>query len=398
MLYNIFNKNKIKQTPQMVEVFNSGVSSRVNIRLNGKLYNNKEFIPGANKTSKAFTLIELLVVIAIIGVLSTLVIVALGNSRAGARDAKRLNDLRSMTNALELYYADHGSYPDTQDFVFGESFESGDTIYLASLPQNPTPYTDGTCPNENYTYESTGQDYVIHGCIGNPNNTLSAGMVKASPGGVQENPFPIVRGFQETIISVSLVTHTVNLPNYEIGDLVVIFSRLGTSLANIPTTPTGWNVLVIRANDGTSTIYWKIMNGTEDSSVDISSNTDRRAVHHSYSIRNFNETNPISGVFASSNITDPPNLTSGFGNVSALWFAMVGNLVTVNNQYNTPPTNYNNFKTGVALNSSGSTVSVRMATARRELVAASEDPGLFGMTGTANRPQAATVAIQGRAP
>ena len=60
---------------------------------------------------RGFTLIELLVVIAIIGVLSAVVLAALNEARAGARDAKRKMDLQQIAKALDMYFLDVGRYP-----------------------------------------------------------------------------------------------------------------------------------------------------------------------------------------------------------------------------------------------------------------------------------------------
>ena len=63
------------------------------------------------KAKKGFTLVELLVVIAIIGLLSTLAVVSLGSAREKARDARRISDIKQIQTALELHFADQGSYP-----------------------------------------------------------------------------------------------------------------------------------------------------------------------------------------------------------------------------------------------------------------------------------------------
>ncbi|MBU0546603.1 type II secretion system GspH family protein [Patescibacteria group bacterium] len=64
---------------------------------------------------KGFTLIELLVVIAIIGMLSSIVLVSLGSARKKAMDAKRLQDMKQLTLALQMYYDKYEKYPDNTD-------------------------------------------------------------------------------------------------------------------------------------------------------------------------------------------------------------------------------------------------------------------------------------------
>ena len=63
------------------------------------------------KFKKGFTLIELLVVISIIGLLSSIILASLNNARVKARDVRRLGDMNSLRNALEIYYSTNNAYP-----------------------------------------------------------------------------------------------------------------------------------------------------------------------------------------------------------------------------------------------------------------------------------------------
>ena len=95
---------------------------------------------------RSFTLIELLVVIAIVGVLAALVMPSINNARTKARDAKRLEDLRQFSSALEMYYSDNNHYPVWEEGGGFQDESASTTLaaslvpkYLASLPKDPLP-------------------------------------------------------------------------------------------------------------------------------------------------------------------------------------------------------------------------------------------------------------------
>ncbi|MFA7216875.1 MAG: prepilin-type N-terminal cleavage/methylation domain-containing protein [Candidatus Paceibacterota bacterium] len=93
-----------------------------------------------SRDKKGFTLIELLVVISIISLLSSIVLASLNTARIKARDAKRMQDLRQIRTALELYYDDNGKYPVISGWVYSTNWgalQTALTPYMKKMPVDP---------------------------------------------------------------------------------------------------------------------------------------------------------------------------------------------------------------------------------------------------------------------
>ena len=93
--------------------------------------------------TKGFTLIELLVVIAIIGILTSIVTVALGSAKQKSRDGRRTADVKLIHLALGLYYSDNGMSPVNVYAAAGAAPAGGlAPNYLPTVPIDPS---RGTC-------------------------------------------------------------------------------------------------------------------------------------------------------------------------------------------------------------------------------------------------------------
>jgi len=127
------------------------------------------------KFNTGFTLIELLVVIAILGIL---VMIGLNNfvsSQRRSRDMRRKSDLRSISVALETYYADNNAYPtNTADgkingcsgaCTWGNQWKVSITIYMQKLSSDPI-------SGHNYYYQAdttaSHKWYQLYAYLENP--------------------------------------------------------------------------------------------------------------------------------------------------------------------------------------------------------------------------------------
>lgn len=124
-----------------------------------------------SRNNQGFTLLELLLVIVIMGVLATLMIGNFLTSIKKGRDSKRKQDIQAVQKALELYYADNQSYP--QSPSGGVAFPvSGypdlchptggcnTATYMKNLPSDPS-------SGYNFFYVSDTKSYQIYSCLEN---------------------------------------------------------------------------------------------------------------------------------------------------------------------------------------------------------------------------------------
>ncbi len=118
----------------------------------------------------------------------------LGAAQSKSRDALRLNDIRQIQTALQLYHSDFGGYPQSLNGQ-PQNMQSGG--YLASFPTAPEP-ADGACTDyfNGYWYKAAGKpkvvkdqnvypSYTLTFCLGADTGGYKAGIGMVTPGGIE---------------------------------------------------------------------------------------------------------------------------------------------------------------------------------------------------------------------
>lgn len=131
-----------------------------------------------NSKTRGFTIVELLIVIVIIAILAAITIVAYNGIQARARASAVLSDIDQVHRLVQLYYAEHGAYPQTgaTTLVHGTSGPPARTDANCTVGSAQTDWVPGlsvSLPQSNqatrgarnmracYMYVSDGVSYVL---------------------------------------------------------------------------------------------------------------------------------------------------------------------------------------------------------------------------------------------
>lgn len=193
--------------------------------------------------------------------------------------------------------------------------------------------------------------------------------------------------------SVSAVTsYDVPLPtSLAAGNLILVMIAVANITgATTITVPGGWNDHYNAGTQGNIrrwAAYSRECDETEGSVFPITTSLSSGIVSIAYQISNWTGIEATDNAGNFDTIADPPLLTPTWGNAHCLWIAAQGRATTA--VPSSAPTNYTDLEGSIL----ASAIGPQIATARRELRAASENPGEFGVTAAFWR--GATIAIKG---
>jgi general secretion pathway protein G len=103
----------------------------------------------AGGRAAGFTLIELLIVVAIIGILASMAVVQLRNTKQKAMEAALKENLYVLRNCIDQYFTDKGKYPESLEALVDDG-------YIRKVPVDPFTESDTTWVEEQAAGMSSG--------------------------------------------------------------------------------------------------------------------------------------------------------------------------------------------------------------------------------------------------
>lgn len=213
--------------------------------------------------------------------------------------------------------------------------------------------------------------------------------------------FPAVQARNTSSVGSAGTSHTVSLPaGITSGDLLMVaFSYAVTG--NTITWPGGWTEFgwspVEQTGGGTNGLAcaFRQADGTEGATISVGTSVSTRSAHVSYRISGHE--NPATelpqgaSALAQNSSGDPPSLTPTGGAKDYLWLAVsAGSEDTVETA---APASYTDLQAIAGTGGGGAGTKCVIATAERQLNAASENPGAFSGASASSDWAAATIAI-----
>ncbi len=271
----------------------------------------------------------------------------------------------------------------------------------ASCGTNCLSFANGTAitltanPNGSSVFSGWGGDCAGMSCVltMNSDRFISASFdLTSSP----TPSYPTIAGTNSSFNNSDVTSHTVNLPSsISAGDLLIVLAEFDGNPT--VTWPAGWVSLFSDSSSITDRFQgrYRIANGSEGATINLlTTGNAQQSVHQSFRITGYTGTPEVSAAAKDTlgTLTTPnsTNLTPSWGSQPTLWISAVGrgNGTSATNGY---PSNYTNGTTTQTLTGlAGGSID----TARRNLTAASEDPGNFTLA-FGQVWVAFTIAVQG---
>ena len=209
--------------------------------------------------------------------------------------------------------------------------------------------------------------------------------------------FPTPGTQVDTDFATSVTSMAVNMPaTVNSGDLLLSFVSVRNA-GTWNTIPTGWVKIAEQAGGGSvgeTSVFYKIADGTEDGTTPTwITSTATSAAWQVMRVTSWHGTTPPEVAVTSGDATaaNPPNLAPSFASEDILWVVVAGHSAASAAAFTAAPTNYTNFANNGA-SSGGAACSI--ASASRQLNAASENPGTFTAGGSNRWWASATIAVR----